>query len=309
MRKNILLIFLLLTQKIVFTQYYSLPDSNANWTVVKFLSTPFTYQWYNYATPVNKNDTTINAKVYTKLFMTYPSGGYLGAFRSVTTGQTWFIPKDSTTDFLLMDLSKNTGDTIYNLLAFESSYSLVNVVVDSTKNISVGPYSLKSLYIHYLSSSCPASWKWIEKLGCTSGFFNRYCWDMEYNFTYCISSSDTTFFQNPSPPSSPSNSQCCPTYTFGTCNFVNGVLESTFEKQDVNISPNPFSSLINISFKNANVNSIKIYNAEGIICKTYTTIYSSININFDNMPEGLYIVRMLDKNGGFITSKRIIKVK
>jgi len=139
-KKYIVILFCFLGQSFLFSQpYYTLPDSNSSWVVVRFLSTPFTYQWYKYYTSPNKNDTLINSKIYSKLFEQI--SGYAGAFRGNTSGETWFVAKDSTQEYILMDLTKNVGDAIYNIYT-EDPFELETAVVDSVSFITVGPYTL-----------------------------------------------------------------------------------------------------------------------------------------------------------------------
>ena len=97
-------------------EYLYLPDTNSKWinTYSIFEWNPYPHfvitDFVHYCTP--EIDTTINGFSYFKIDTC--NGGYKGAIRN-DQGKVWFIPKDSSSEFLLYDFTVGPGDTISNV--------------------------------------------------------------------------------------------------------------------------------------------------------------------------------------------------
>lgn len=310
MKKKLLILFFMIGQKLLLAQpYHTLPDSNAVW-IVGYTQGPNVYYYPLATTSVNKDDTLINGKFYTKLFM----GAFLGAYRSDTSGKAWFVPKDSTQEYLLMDLSKNTGDTIYNLISYGgssigSSPTIIDAVVDSVDYVNVGSYLLKKMSLHSFSlcSSDNTMWQWVEKIGALINagvIFNYMPCGFDLNFTYCMSFNDTiyyysAFFPNVYP------------YLLGSCsNFPYNINPIRFF-ENIAIYPNPFKNSLNVLFniylENYNIN---IYNTQGSICKSFERHSSSspnFPIDFSGLKSGMYLIKIEDKQKNILVTRKIIK--
>jgi hypothetical protein len=186
--------------------YRTLPDSNASWVltyretlqVVKYYVRSFLHE------TKAESDTIIDSKKYIKYFEDncsttngYESAKYAGAYRSLPTGQTFILGKNNK-EYLLFDVSKNTGDTVFSVFAFDTITK--DYIVDSTKSLQVGPHVLKALFIKPLNAP---QWDsepliWCEGIGCLSGgLANLSCPPASVSGFYgldCMSVSDTIFF-------------------------------------------------------------------------------------------------------------------
>src|ERR1035437_7246079 len=91
--------------------YYTLPDSKVHWE-----------QWWGsigmsgyryYSTDTVNSDTIINTVTYTKIFD--GTHVYQGSYRSDTTGKMYYSFSASLQENLVMDISKNAGDSLKNI--------------------------------------------------------------------------------------------------------------------------------------------------------------------------------------------------
>ena len=297
MRKFILLLVLLFHKQILFSQpYLPLPDSNVVWIVQQDDGGPGQDYYYHFFTSFNKNDTLINANSYVKLFRynpPVPDTNYVGAYRSNSSGQSFFVPTDSIQEYLLRDFSKNTGDTIYNVLYSPAPgfayYMLVDLHVDSMNYVSSGSYLLKRMYLSGSSIVCPPI-VWIEKIGCLNGgALNTQTCALGYIFLNCMSFNDTTYFSTTLFYNFPD-----PIYIYGNCDSLTSISE--IKNTNIKIYPNPFSDRLFFTLNDNDDSEIIIYDftARKLLQQKFT---NSVSLNTEQLAKGLYLYEVRSKDG------------
>lgn len=303
MKKIFLLFFFAFAQQVHSQNYLPLPDSNAVWIVDAYRGGPLPDSLGKLLVSPNLHDTVINSQSYNNLYKdTVSYATYFGAYRSDTTGKTYFVQPDSVQEHLLMDLSANAGDTIFNVLYYGAQY-LKNAVVDSVNFIVAGPYILKRVYIHFPPISVENVW--IEKVGSTGGFFNEADF-FPYLFLQCMSFNDTTYYLNNT--GFPYVYQS-PGYTQGTCNLPSGI-DNILSSDEIIIGPNPASQSITVSSRsNSLIDEIKIYDSTSRLTlhKKNLREEKSITIDLEKLTKGIYCL-VLYQRGENIQTKKIIKM-
>ncbi len=242
--------------------YLALPDSNASWITCYYDG----FGWFMehlQELPHNKLDTIINLKTYT----IFPTIGY---YRNDSLGRTYLIPQDSTNEYILQDLSKNAGDSVYNVichLSWPTYIGSYNFYVDSVNYVNVGPYHLKRMYLTNGSSQlyC-SSWAqiiWVEKIGCLSGGFLNiepcYLGGPDGEWLGCMSFNDTTYYEN-----FPNYSINYP-YHYGSCSWIVGTKEFNQLESGITLSPNPIEDegMITLNDRDDLIIEMEIYNSQG----------------------------------------------
>ena len=294
--------------------YKTLPDSNATW-VIQNDNGFGGYNWYNYSTPVHKEDTIINARAYTKIFEVYPNINYCGALRSDTFGKAFIVPKDSLQEYLLQDLSKNTGDSVFNVYFNIPPYGYqINFRVDSMDHITIGPYSLKRMFLgsnsNQIQLMCGSQYFpliWIEKIGSAGGgFFNNITCGLGGACLYCMSFNDTIYYKSFFPGTHPDTLAF---YTSGNCEVPLGLNQINQIDDGISLSPNPVYNESSLKLNNAEdiINQMDIYNSLGEKikeCKNVNNI--KFQINKKQFPLGIYIAKIITKKGKIYSMNFIV---
>lgn len=276
--------------------YISFPDSNAIWVNRLFVnesgwpdpwSTEHLVDINNYT--VNGQDTLIASVAYTKLTLT--TGEYQGALRD-NQGQVYFVPKDSSSEFLLYDFTVSVGDTIPYPLAAWSEYDTLYVSeIDSA--LTGGQYRTM---IHF--EDCPDFW--IEGIGCSSGLLIDPAVNNNISGSYlvlhCFSYTDTTFIY-----------MGYPFYQAGTCSldYVSVPLPNNFAQ--VVVFPNPGSGTFAICHpESVTFHDIFVTNQLGQKIECGIEILADQwLVSMDGFPSGIYFVRITSNQGDFI--RKIVK--
>jgi hypothetical protein len=78
---------------------------------------------------------------------------------------------------------------------------------------------------------------------------------------------------------------------------------------DVALYPNPANNEVNVLFDaNADVKTIAVYNIIGKAMNVYrVTANNSANLNIENIPAGIYFVRLMNAQGGIVATKKFTK--
>ncbi|MGD0711912.1 MAG: T9SS type A sorting domain-containing protein [Bacteroidales bacterium] len=286
--------------------YYTIPDSNVYWGIL----TDNGYSGTTYSldgTDSILNDTIINSRSYTKLFSIQDVHlkMYGGAFRSDTDGLTYFVPMDSTKEFLISDFSKNVGDSVYNVyFATYTGVIITNFYVDSVNYIMTGPYLLKRMYLTYNAFLPPPNNPqgpliWIEKVGCPfGGFFNNLYEPLGGAWLHCMSYDDTTYYNN-----GWGGNVNDPIYTQGYCADLTGLKNKNQNPSTIDIFPNP--SIDNITIKFSQNSIIKILNLEGQIINSLSAKAGNTSIDVSAFPSGMYFVEIKSEKG--VAVKKFVK--
>jgi len=308
--KKQLLILSILIQSAFFLRaqhYYPVPNTNVNWNVDENGPDYIIFTTY-YSDNINK-DTIINNINYTKIFENISPSKvsftekhiYTGAFRSDTSGKTYFIPADSLTEFLIIDLTKNKGDSVKNILVYGipnttgKTPKLINLNVDSVNYFHAGPYILKRMLLSNQNFTIKMSLFWIEKVGCNAGYKN-YCLYPMYNINMsCMSSNDTIYYNN--------YYNYVPIYQQGKCDNNVG-LNTDIEIPAIDIFPNPMIEKLYIN-QILQKTELFLYNLEGQLWIQKSLNPGKSEIELSNLIKGVYILKLLSNNNIYIT--KIIK--
>ena len=98
------------------------------------------------------------------------------------------------------------------------------------------------------------------------------------------------------------------TETYIVCNVTTGVptIKSTDE---VVLYPNPASNELNIVYDaNADIKNIAVYNIIGKLMTVYkVTGNNSANLNLENIPSGIYFVRLINAHGAVVATRKFTK--
>ena len=80
-------------------------------------------------------------------------------------------------------------------------------------------------------------------------------------------------------------------------------------ENDIVLYPNPASSEINVIYNpTADVKNITIYNIIGHVMAVYkVTDNNSANLNLDNVPSGVYFIRLFNSHGDLVVTRKFTK--
>lgn len=293
--------------------YQTLPDSNVVW-IIQNDDGFGGFNWFEYSTPIN-NDTIINAKNYSKIAEVHSSGTYTGAFRSDTSGKTFLVPKDSLQEYLLQDLSKNTGDSVYNVYFGIPGGYQINFYVDSVDHITIGPYLLKRMFLSPATNSnqllcggsCNFPLIWIEKIGCADGgLFNNMFQGLGASWLSCMSFNDTIFYKVSGPGPYPDTFAF---YIYGHCEVPLGLNKINQISEGISLSPNPVYNESYLKLMDADdlINQIEIYNSQGEKIKGNKNVNNAtFQIKKLSFSSGIYIVKIITKKRKRYSMKFIV---
>jgi Secretion system C-terminal sorting domain len=82
----------------------------------------------------------------------------------------------------------------------------------------------------------------------------------------------------------------------------------TAVSNEVTLYPNPASNEVNVLFDaGMDVKNIAVYNIIGKMMSVYKVAGSSANLSLDNMPSGIYFVRLVNSQGNIVSTKKFTK--
>ena len=282
--------------QVVAQSYIPIPDSNAYWRLTDGTITDLFF------TDSVKNDTVINSKIYTELFYKYISGTYAGCYRNdILNKKVFYIPPDSTQEFLLYDFAANIGDTVnvihknQSFPSFPSSFQMRKIVVDSVVYRTIGPRNHKRIY---LSTSNDMD-MWTEGIGNINGIVSVYSWNSQ--ILWCMSYDDTVYYSNNFSLSQENN------YFYGRCDTVSVplLIEENVIVSSIKIFPSISSSTISINSPDVLYPlKIIIYNSLGLLYKTQLMNENSL-LSIDDYSSGIYLIQILSNDKKYLSTKFI----
>ena len=287
--RNILIFFLIIFLVKTNSFCQSLPDTSATWTIASI-------GWGSYfanETFEITGDTTINSNIYKSVYTTKDSiynpliSNYFCAMRELNN-KWYFIPADSTKEFMLYDFDVKTGDTvsINNPWAFGE----IELIVFDIDSLELNDKYYKNIALGFIDSYSGRPYvfdQWIEGIGSTQGF----CFsglnmvDMGYQLL-CFHRNDSLIYLN-SPDS--------------TCGYLSTGIKTNSIISDFKLSPNPVLNQLNIISNHDLV--VEIYDSSG---KKIITSYEKI-INVSHLVNGIYVAKIFDTKMKYIKSEKIIK--
>jgi hypothetical protein len=291
--KKYLLSFLLLKISFSFGQSYTpFPASNAIWVNHTYYFEignpgwldPQYLSWIdNYC--VSGQDTLIGSEIYTQVKIC--GGDYFGALRD-NGGQVLYVPKDSTSEFVLYDFTLEVGDSIaYPIGQWQPFYD--TLVVHSIDSILFsGTYRTRIEF-----QNIPDYW--IEGIGCTAGLFIEPYINNNvsggFSEMFCFSYQDTIYVQH----------GYAGNYGTGVCALQYVSLDKSDPTHSISGYPNPtFGSLFIKRDFNASLESIIVTNSLGqIITPEIILSDSDLEIDLSKYPSGIYFVTLTNEYGKF----------
>jgi len=98
------------------------------------------------------------------------------------------------------------------------------------------------------------------------------------------------------------------TMTYVINKLVNGVPNITNGDGNITLYPNPASNELNVVYDaNADVKNIAVYNIIGKVMTVYKVTGDSANLNLENIPSGIYFVRLFNSNGNVVVTRKFTK--
>lgn len=287
--RNILVFFLFVFLVKTNSFCQSLPDTSATWTIASV-------GWGSYfanETFEITGDTTINSTIYKSVYTTKDSiynpliSNYFCAMRELNN-KWYFIPADSTKEFMLYDFDVKTGDTVSidNPWAFGE----IELIVFDIDSLELNGNYYKNIALGFIDSYSGKPYvfdQWIEGIGSTQGFYlsGLHMMDMGYQLL-CFHRNDTLIYLN-----SPD----------GTCGYLSTGVKTNSLISEVKLSPNPvfdkLSIISNLDFQ------VEIYDNSGK--KVISSDKKQIDVS--HLVRGIYIVKIFDLKMNFIKSEKIIK--
>ncbi len=176
---------------------------------------------------VTGEDTTIQSIACTKVF--YCGDNYKGALRD-DNGIVYFVPADSSNEYLLYDFTAQLGQTLQNVFIgnhFDNSFMLQDFTVSQIGTETIGGLVRRIVYAD--------SYRWIEGIGCITGLFmepwpNVSMYEVQLE---CMSVDGISIY---------------PTEENGACSFTVGLNESSSSIHVFDVYPNPTTGALTLSF-------------------------------------------------------------
>ena len=93
-----------------------------------------------------------------------------------------------------------------------------------------------------------------------------------------------------------------------TANAPNGVTNISRSNEELSLYPNPATTEINLVYGgSADVKTVSIYNIIGKLMSVYRISGNSANMSLENMPGGIYFVRLADAQGQIVATRKFTK--
>ena len=311
MKKLLLLLTVTLTLTMAHGQanvYHPFPDSNAIWRGSYDFTgcTPFYHESYSY---VINGDTIIGSHTYHKLYIPFVqktgdtihcssmhTSGYQGCIRQdIPNKKVYYILPNDTIIRLLYDFSLQIGNSVINYVRYGGA--CCGIKVANIDSILVGSTYRKRWLC--ADTNFYFSYSFIEGVGnkegpleseCESGIL---CLDpISFLSLVCFNQNGITLY-----PDATAN-----------CDLVLSINSNDPNSNQIRIFPNPFRTETTLqtdkNFKNA---TLTVYNLYGQEVKQIKNISGqTVTLTRDNLPSGLYFIRLTQDNKILATDKLVI---
>ena len=227
-----------------------------------------------------QGDTLINDLEYKKVLQvddSLYSDWYVNGFirEDAATQKVYLYDSYSNEDMLLYDFSLEQGDSI--LTGNGESYAKVDTIIYEPFGNSTD--TLKQIYFAW-------GGRWIEGIGSLWGVLeglNAFYMTGAITKLVCYFENDILVYHNPD---------------FETC-FPDSTTVSVSmfgNKKDIEVFPNPASDKITINTPGSRIFEVEIYDLTGTCLYRKLNIETNrIDLNTDNLPKGLYILKIRDE--------------
>lgn len=296
MIKKILIIanIIVLTNSGFSQQYTPMVKDSSIWnkTICNIAMFPWEEDMYYTESYCMLGDTIINSISYKKIYIipcvrdsvALSTLTYFGAMREDSLKKVYFI--NDTVERVEYDFSLNLGDT-FNYTSTNGSELLI---VNSVDSIQINGQTRRVFDMWPV----PSGWThpWVEGVGSLAsltdytygnGNFDVYlsCYFEYFDLVY-------------------------PVVTYDCCLGIVNVEEQFYDKNYVQIFPNPSHENFNLLFKQNKKYLIEIYDVQYRLIQSLNTNGNSLTLNLSNYNEGVYFVRI--KCDNYTLIKKIIKM-
>ena len=317
MYKRIIIIALIFTSSLSsFSQeyhYISFPDSGVIWSEVYYChdedaDEKTTYERF----AVNGEDTVINSKIYTKLYIFYDTvfdkinAACIGGIREDSLKRVYYTGEQihylkpnaqiyaNNDEIKLFDFGLKAGDTVS---LFNSLHSDDKMIVSNIDTIFIGnSYRRRINFKGYESVDDTWSFNWIEGIGSTRGLLfitgsTPYYYN---NHLICYKQNGNTLFLNG---------------LYNECFPSTSSINETTSNIQIKVFPNPISgNEINFALNGLNIDYISIFNEYGCFISTYDVKgLNQANITIPSIMHGVYYYITYMGEREFVTGKFIVK--
>lgn len=292
------------TKDICGSYIFPISTDNPTWYEVEFTDSDTSdFSSHNYIIYRLINDTVLNKENYSKLVsLTSPTAyigtsEYIGSMRTDDCGVTYFIPKGQTSEHVLYDFSKETGDTVFS--EYLNEFGINQFKVLGTDSLDLGNLGYrKTMEV----SDGENTSLWIEGIGSNKGLL----WPT-LPTDYCPS--DSSFD--------------CPYGRLLLCNYqynefafkgwdgdcyyekITSYVKDISAKNLITIYPKPANDKLYIKTSDTN-GILEIYNQMGKQVKQMDLEGSELIIHVEYWPSGMYFVILKNISGSTIQAQRIL---
>jgi hypothetical protein len=233
---------------------------------------------------VSGEDTVIQSQTYTKV--RYCGDAYKGALRD-DSGIVYFVPADSTDEYLLYDFTAQQGQSLNNVLVgnhFDETVYLADLTVNQVTTEVIAGLTRRVVYAD--------SYRWIEGIGCVTGLFmepwaNVSMYDLRLE---CMSVNGETIF---------------PIEANGDCALTVGIAEVP-DRSTVSVYPNPSNGLMTITCSGGQmIEKLVLLDVLGREITGLAVNASTVNWE-PSVPNGTYLISVT-LQGGATNVHRIVR--
>jgi len=274
------------------------PTKNAMWTEMYYNPWPDeSAKFHCFA--LKNSDTIINGNLYHKLYHSedtiFTEDKLCGGIRE-ENGVIYYY-SINTLPYNLMEMQNNTEVKLFNsnfelgdTLRLQDKYLVdFDMVIKDTYDLSLNN-SVRRCY--QLSFSF---YTWIEGIGTTMGLlfgFGLIPSDGVWNDLICFKQNDTIVYHN---------------NQYASCYYTNTLIKGTKVQNQVIIKPNPVVDNAEITFA-PDYKKLEIISPLGQVVKNINvTGATSVRLNNNEIPPGIYMVLLIDKQGNKTTAKLVIE--
>jgi hypothetical protein len=98
------------------------------------------------------------------------------------------------------------------------------------------------------------------------------------------------------------------TMTFVINKGIPAGIQPNKQIEEISLYPNPAVNEINVVYDaSADVKNIAVYNIIGKVMSVYRVSGNSANLNLDNVPSGIYFLRLMNSNGQLVGTRKFTK--
>lgn len=295
MKKSLILLLIILAPMLSIGQdYQPFPVTNAIWNMkIAWTGWPET-AIYRYGI---LGDTIINNQFYKKFYniendtvLNLDHLTYGVAIRE-SNKQIFVKSPYFESEILLYDFSLNVGDTMVS--------NSVNGYLSNNLCIITGIDSIKLNNNEYRRRFLINDWGeheyWIEGIGSIGGILHPMVQfqGAAISLLRCFKQNDTALYIN--------NIECQKCF----CQLASSIEDN--ENRTFKIYPNPVSNTLFIeSDLTPSIITVNLFNANGLLIKSNTFDSYPISLNIKDLPEGIYLIQLINKD--FTYSEKIIKI-